>query len=203
MRTLYKQLSDEELARTVAGDDSRAGSVHDAFEEIVDRYCRILTQFAMSRTNCLQDAEDIVQETFLKAFRSIDSFDCKYTLRNWLLTIAYRLIVSSHRKKKPESLSDESENNLPAEQNDLEDNQWLWQQAKRLGGDCFTVLWLRYKHDMSISEISQIMNKSKIMVRVLLHRSRNRLAKSIQSDVDLQEELPWLFSKQLKVNSEQ
>ncbi|MHC4152872.1 MAG: RNA polymerase sigma factor [Planctomycetota bacterium] len=166
-------MTDTQLARSVdCGDQA-------AFDEIVRRYCRPLTLFAVGRIGSVHDAEDIIQETFLRAYQNMDSFNTLYSLKNWLFTIAYRLIVSDYRKKRPKLLSDEAVAQLPAKQPGLQENQWLWQVTQKLGPQAFTALWLRYKQQMSTSEIAQIMNKTKIMVRVLLHRSRIRLAEHI------------------------
>jgi RNA polymerase sigma-70 factor (ECF subfamily) len=109
-------------------------------------------------------------------------------LKNWLFTIAYRLIVSDYRKKRPKLISDEAVAQLPAKQTGLQENQWLWQAARELGPQAFTALWLRYKQQMSTNEIAYVMNKTKIMVRVLLHRSRIRLAEKIAHQPEIAEQ---------------
>jgi len=181
-------MTDKELASTAAcGSDGRA-----AFDEIVRRYCRPLTMFVVSKTGTIQDAEDTVQETFLRAYRNIDSFDREYSLKNWLFTIAYRLIVSDYRKKRPQRLSDEAAAQLAADEPDSQENQWVWEAAREMGMEAFTALWLRYKQDMTTSEIAQVMKKTKIMVRVLLHRSRKRLAKQIADQPKFAEQSQWI-----------
>jgi RNA polymerase sigma-70 factor (ECF subfamily) len=165
--------TDSELARAAA-EGGRA-----EFEEIVRRYCTPLTRFAIGRTGTVQDAEDIVQETFLRAYQNLGSFDGSYSLRNWLFTIAYRLIVSDFRKKRPKRLSSQAATWLEADRVDPQQNQWIWQAAGKLGGEAFTALWLRYKQGMKIREIADVMKRTKTGVRVLLHRARKRLARDI------------------------
>jgi RNA polymerase sigma-70 factor (ECF subfamily) len=182
MQNIFQQMTDTQLARSVdCGDQA-------AFDEIVRRYCQPLTMFAVSRTGSIHDAEDIIQQTFLRAYQNMDSFNTLYSLKNWLFTIAYRLIVSDYRKKRPKLLSDEAVAQLPADQPSLQENQWLWQAAHELGPQAFTALWLRYKQQMSTAEIAQVMNKTKIMVRVLLHRSRIRLAEHIANQPEIAEQ---------------
>jgi len=179
-------MCDEELARTAAGG-GRA-----AFDEIVRRYCQPLTHFAAAKTKTLQDAEDIVQETFLRAYKYSHSFKSKYSLKNWLFTIAYRLIVSEYRKKRPQPLSNKAAVQLEAAEPNLQENQWVWEAAREMGAEAFTALWLRYKQDMTISEIAQVMKKTKISVRVMLHRNRLRLAKKIAHQPDMAEHSQWI-----------
>ena len=179
-------MTDKELARGAACG-GRA-----EFDEIVRRYCRPLTMFAISKTGTLQDAEDIVQETFLRAYQNINSFDSEYSFENWLFTIAYRIIVSGYRKKRPQQLSDKAAVQLVADEPDRQEDQWVWEAAREMGIEAFTALWLRYKQDMTTSEIAQVMKKTKIMVRVLLHRSRIRLAKQIADQPEIAEQSQWI-----------
>jgi RNA polymerase sigma-70 factor, ECF subfamily len=171
-------MTEDELGRHAAAGGQAA------FEEIVRRYSRPLAEFAAGRTVSWQDAEDIVQETFLRAYLNLSSFNPVRSLRNWLFTIAYRLMVSSWRRKKTVRLSDEAAALLqgpdPVESTE-EEAQQLWDAARTIGIDAYTVLWLRYRQDLSVDEIAQVMQKSSIGVRVLLHRTRKRLADSLET----------------------
>jgi len=189
MGNLLLQMTDKELARAAACGDRVV------FDEIVRRYCRPLTIFAAAKTGTVQDAEDIVQETFLRAFKNINSFNSVYSLKSWLFTIAYRLIVSNYRKRKPQRLSAEAADQLIAVEPDSQQSQWVWQTARELGTDAFTALWLRYKQEMNTSEIAAVMKKTKIMVRVLLHRSRKQLAKKIAAQPDIAEHSHWIRNR--------
>lgn len=166
---------DHELARSAANGDRAA------FDSIVRRYGRALTDFAANKTTTVQDAEDIVQETFIRAFVNIKTFDPRFSLKNWLFTIAYRLIVSSYRKKRPKQLDSRLCNAMIDPRSDDAPMDWLWKLTESMGRDTHTILWLRYKQQMEISEIARIMNKSKISVRVLLHRARRKLADRISA----------------------
>jgi len=172
-------MSEEELGRQAALGGQAA------FEEIVRRYSRPLAEFAAGRTVSWQDAEDIVQETFLRAYLNLSSFNPVRSLRNWLFTIAYRLMVSSWRKKKTLRLSDEAAALLQGPETDesiAEDAAEVWGAARTIGTDAYTVLWLRYRQEMSVDEIAQVMQKTSIGVRVLLHRTRKRLADTLETN---------------------
>ncbi|MBN2374833.1 MAG: sigma-70 family RNA polymerase sigma factor [Sedimentisphaerales bacterium] len=183
------QMTDKELARTAACGDRVV------FDEIVRRYCQPLTVFAAAKTDTVQDAEDIVQETFLRALQNINSFNSLYSLKSWLFTIAYRLIVSNYRKRKPQRLSAETAAQLATDESGTQQSQWIWQTARELGTEAFTALWLRYKQEMNTSEIAAVMKKTKIMVRVLLHRSRKQLAKKIAEQPDIPEHAQWIRNR--------
>ncbi len=167
----YISKADEELAR-LAAEGERAG-----FTEVVRRYSRPLLLFAWGRMGSYDQAEDIVQETFMRAYAAIASFDSGYSLKNWLFTIAYRQIVSAYRKKKPDSLSEQAVGKLSAPIKD--DSEWLWEVVGLLGPETHSVLWLRYKEGMTTAEIAGVMKKTRVSVRVLLHRSRKRLEREL------------------------
>jgi len=169
---------------------------HGAFNEVVRRYARLLAEFAAARTATYQDAEDAVQETFLLAYRHLQSFDERYPLKNWLFTIVYRQLVSSYRKKQPGRLSEEVMQQLATTQPPTLPHEWLWDAARMMGADMFTVLWLKYKQEMPIAEIAAIMKKSQTAVRVLLHRARKRLAREIaECPPETAEQLNWNFRR--------
>ena len=167
--------SDPELARRAAAGDRAA------FEKIVRRYSRPLADYAAGKTQTVQDAEDVVQETFMRAFVNLKSFDAQYSMKNRLFTISYRLIISGYRKKRPIPLDASAFLSIAEKTDDTPQIDWLWELAGEMGTDVYTVLWLRYKQSMEISEIARVMKKTTIGVRVLLHRSRRRLAERIET----------------------
>jgi RNA polymerase sigma-70 factor (ECF subfamily) len=79
----------------------KAGS-KEAMEKIVERYGNQIFTFGLKMCAHLQDAEDIVQETFLSAFRYLDSFREETKLKNWLFKIAARACLRKRRKKQCE-----------------------------------------------------------------------------------------------------
>ena len=79
----------------------KAGSM-EAMEKIVERYEKRIFTFGLKMCGHLQDAEDIVQETFLNAFRYLGRFREETKLKNWLFRIASRACIRKRRKKKCE-----------------------------------------------------------------------------------------------------
>lgn len=172
------QRTDEELAR-----EARAGSRR-SFEELALRYKRRLFVYLRPRLGSDQDAEDMVQETFLKLFRNIESYDPAFRFSTWLYTAANRLAISSYRKKKiaavplnPEDAGGvaDPKAGTAGEPGSTE----LWDAARTLGGGQFRALWLRYGEDMDVEEIAAALGKSRLAVRLLLHRARTNLMKRV------------------------
>src|SRR5690349_1662408 len=81
--TVLRQ-SDLELARRAAGGD------RSAFHAVVDRHAQSLFRLARGMVSSRQDAEDIVQETFVEALKCIGSFDGRSSLMTWLTRILFR-----------------------------------------------------------------------------------------------------------------
>jgi len=89
-----KSDEERELVRRVAGGDE------DAFAVIVDRYSRLIYNVAYRCASCREDAADIAQETFLKAWRSISSFRGECALSTWLCRITLNCACDHARGAK-------------------------------------------------------------------------------------------------------
>lgn len=169
-----KQLSDEELA-----GETRAGSRR-CFDELVHRYGKRLFYFLRTRVPTDQDGEDLVQDTFIKAYSNIHRFDDQYKFSTWLYTTASRLAISHYRKNRDrdhhEELGDPAVH-YPEPGIEQDDYDNMWTAARSLKPQQYQALWLRYMEDLSVKEIADVMNKSKLNVRVLLHRARSNLVK--------------------------
>lgn len=74
-----------------------AGEI-EAFAELVVRYEKLVFSFLLARLQNMQEVEDIVQETFIKAYRHLASFDCDRRFAAWLVTIARNLMIDSCRR---------------------------------------------------------------------------------------------------------
>jgi len=167
--------TDEELAR-----EARAGSRR-SFEELANRYKRRLFAYLRPRLGSDQDAEDAVQDTFLKLYRNIGSYDPAYRFSTWLYTSANRLAIDSFRRGRAARtvLVSDRGGDIPdpaAAGEGEPGGSGLWDAARTLGESRFRVLWLRYGEDMTIEEIAAVLGRTQLAVRVLLHRARTGLA---------------------------
>jgi RNA polymerase sigma-70 factor (ECF subfamily) len=164
------------LVRAAAGGNVRA------FEQLVHLHHRRVLNFVYQMTRHMQDAEDLTQQTFVKAFQHIHRVDAARPIINWLLTIARRTALNHFRSARkwefmPAELpSDEPSPARQLEQQERSDN--LWARARRvLSRREFEVLWLRFGEDMSTEDTARIAGLTKIHVKVLVHRARQHLLK--------------------------
>ena len=172
-------MSSEELARR-AQQGCRA-----SFAALIHRYAPRLQAFLRRRTGDHHDAEDLVQDTFVKAYQNLGRYRTHRRFSTWLFTIASREAVSHHRRWRP-SLSPPEVSVVTPETiaEDRERSEGIWSQAAALPEGQYRALWLRYAEDMSVKEIARALGKSTVCVKVLLYRARRALADQWNERVD-------------------
>jgi RNA polymerase sigma-70 factor, ECF subfamily len=173
--------TDEELARQAGAGSSRS------FEELANRYKRRLFAYLRPRLGSDQDAEDAVQDTFLKLYRNIGSYDPSFRFSTWLYTSANRLAIDAFRKgaaartMRAMGRIDDLPDPAAGDKNES-GGSGLWDAARTLGESRFRVLWLRYGEEMTIEEIAAVLGRTQMGVRMLLHRARTGLAGKLGPD---------------------
>lgn len=168
--------ADAEIVRAAIAGDARA------FEQIVRAHQRRVFHFLLQMTHQREDAEDLTQQTFIKAHRHLDRVDAGRPITNWLLTIARRTALNHFRSaKKWESLPPDFAGTglSPADCAEGRDHaDQLWARARRiLSQREFEALWLRFAEDRSVEETADILGLTRIHVKVLVHRARQHLLK--------------------------
>jgi RNA polymerase sigma-70 factor, ECF subfamily len=165
-----------EVVRAAAAGNARA------FDQLVQTHHRRVLYYLCNMVRHRQDAEDLTQQTFLKAYHHLGTFDCARPLINWLLTIARRTALNHFRDhKKWEHMPADVVSDAPSPARQLEHQdhaQSLWDRARRiLAPREFEVLWLRFSEEMSTKETARIMDLTQIHIKVLVHRARQQLLK--------------------------
>ena len=155
---------------------AKRGSV-DAFTELVGTYREGLFRFLLSRCASYADAEDVLQDTLVNAYRYITSYKPQWRFSTWLYRIAIRN-ASRIRNDGVAGIDDlQDEGNDPlAHCIAASERDNLWQAAKRsLSDEVFAAMWLRYVEDMSIRDIAAVLERSSSWTKVNLHRGRRVL----------------------------
>ena len=172
----------EEVRPEILAERSQAGCL-ESFEQLVSYYESQIFNFHCQFTSNRHDAEDLTQETFLRAYRSLPRYKPSLSFATWLFTIARRSAASHCRSSiRTEAPPIEAETDLEDPATLLErkdDHQSLWSVVRTLKPKQSEALWLRYSKGFSIAETARIMNTNQIQVRVLLHRARARLSKML------------------------
>ena len=164
--------------------ECQAGS-QDAFALLVAQFHERVYNFLLAMTGRPQDAEDLTQETFLKAWQAISRFDPRFSFSAWIFTIAKRTSFNHFRSYRPSvELSAAPEPTDGSDPSSVlsqdEDREELWRLARTLEPKHYQVLWLRYGEGFSVEELAKIAGVYPIYARVLLHRARGQLAKLLE-----------------------
>ncbi|RYD21169.1 MAG: RNA polymerase sigma factor [Verrucomicrobiaceae bacterium] len=155
---------------------ARQGSTA-AFGELVHRYHGRVFGFLLTLTRHRQDAEDLTQETFLRAWNKLHRFDPAQPLLPWLFTLARRQSIAALRKRRP--LPEELP--FPAETENTPPVSWIWECArKELSAEVYSAVWLHYAEELSMRQVADVLGKREGAVKVMLHRARKSLAESIR-----------------------
>lgn len=153
-----------------------------AFSELVKKYQNVVFSIALKILRNREDAEEIAQETFIKAYRSIHTFQGKSKFSTWLFRITYNTCITEVRKKRfPTSSIDQVQVNEVGEEGNFGEFQeedrakYLEMALKELAEDDYMLIILYYYQEQSVADISQVTGLSESNIKVKLHRARNKL----------------------------
>ncbi len=171
-------------------DALRAGD-RSEFSRLVETYSGVIYRLALRMLENPQDAEDVLQETFIKAFRGLANFDGRSSISTWLYRIATNEALMHLRKNKYtftsiEQPDDSSEASEPMQIVDWcclpeqelisgEARQVLDQSVKQLPESLRLVFLLREIEGLSTEETGQVLSLSETAVKTRLSRARLRL----------------------------
>ena len=174
-----ESLDDNELvARTLNGDVR-------SYEELVRRYERLVGRVLYSYARREISVEDLVQETFLRAYDRLETFNPDYRFKTWLLAIANNLGVDTLRRRR-ETVEFNPETHAGSGQGPeaeaLEaDRSRSVQGAIATLPEAYSVpVVLRYSEGLSYAEIAEILDITIPAVKSRLFRARNMLAERLE-----------------------
>jgi RNA polymerase sigma-70 factor, ECF subfamily len=178
-------LTDEQLAlRAQSGCTA-------SFEQLVRNYQVPLLRFLQKRCRTKEDAEDVLQNSFLQAYRAIGRYDATWPFRTWIYTLTHRLAIS-HARKTPPKFDTHTMQALaatpatPSDTIEREESQHnIWHTARAvLTEEQFTAIFLQYIEEMPTQQIAAVLNRTWVSTKTLLHRARKKLLVHLQSEND-------------------
>ncbi|MFY0653536.1 MAG: RNA polymerase sigma factor [Cyclobacteriaceae bacterium] len=170
--------TEEELIEKILGGEWRN------FAILVEKYQAKVYSYVFYLMHTREDAEEVVQDTFMKAYRSLHQFRGDASFSTWLIRIAHHNCLSRFRRKVPDRVSldnvyDDSfsgQETDPSQELDLNDRKKILARAlERLKPEERSVVTMYYFNELSISEVSKVTDLSVSNVKVTLHRSRGKL----------------------------
>jgi len=184
---MQSKLSDIALIeQTLAGNQA-------AYADLVKRHQRFVFTLAMRFSKNREDAEEIAQDCFIKAYRSLSSFQRQSKFSTWLYSIVYTTAMTFLRKKRvdTDSIDDESvyvqlENHSGYDSNSAENRSrsyYLNQAIAQLLPDDAAIITLFYMGEQSLDEIGQALGIDPNTVKVKLFRARQRLKEKLERNL--------------------
>lgn len=169
----------EIISRVLRGEQS-------LYADLVKRYQNFVFTITLRYTTSREDAEEIAQDVFVKAYRSLADFRGESRFSTWLYTIVTTTCITFLRKKKLDvhsldnekvfEVADSMDSGFGANQVEQKSRTQMVNEAIRLlSPDDAKLITLFYKGEQSLEEIGHIMGLEPNTVKVRLHRARHRL----------------------------
>lgn len=176
------------IAQAVAGDE-------DAFRRIVDRHGRAIYQLAYRITGRREDAEDVVQDTFIRAYRQLASFESRSNVSTWLHRIGVNCAIDLVRRRKPletmeapEDLDRRAANLSGPSPVDLvragEITRRIEQAMDDLSAKERAAFAMRHFHDCSIDEIANALGLKTDATKHAVFRAVKKMRAALRPFVD-------------------
>lgn len=150
-----------------------------AYRQLVEKYQLPVRRFFLSHTGDEPLSDDLAQETFIKAWTNIASFQGLAAFSTWLYRIAYRTLCDYYRSVKPTEEIDEREIGelYQEEQPDLGARYDFQEALQLLNPDERSCILLFYQDDLSIAKISAITSLPQGTIKSHLSRAKTKMAK--------------------------
>ncbi len=171
------------VQRALRGDEA-------AFQLIVDEHREAVFRLAYLLLGDADDAEDLAQETFIRALRYLHRYDPERALRPWLLSIAANLARNRRRSLgRYWAALQRLAGQFPAESTTPEsystqafEADALWRAVRGLNGAEQEIIYLRYFLELSVAETAEALGVQPGTVKSRLHRALKRLREVIERD---------------------
>jgi len=178
-------LPDNELIPLVLKGDQQA------YKVLVDRYQSYIFTLVLRLMPSREDAEEVAQDVFVKAYRSLADFKGGSKFSTWLYTIAHNTGITYLRKKKQKILSIDDKSaftQLENQESDFKSNKvedksrkaMVNRAIEMLSPEDAQIITLFYKGDQSLDEIAAIMGLETNTVKVRLFRARQKLKEKME-----------------------
>jgi len=178
-----KVISDQEYIDRVLKGDSNA------FSYLINKYKNMVYTLVVKIVKSHEDAEEVAQDSFIKAYQKLDSFKGQSKFSTWLYTIAYRNALTKVRKKSLETtdidsyVMDNHKGGHDFSQEEAikggEQRKYVKRAIDNLGETDALLITLFYLHENSIEEIQEITEMSQSNVKVRLFRARKKLSNEL------------------------
>jgi RNA polymerase sigma-70 factor (ECF subfamily) len=161
------------VARVLKGDKQE-------YALLVEEYKAPIYNLAYRITGNLGDAEDLTQETFIRAYQHLWRYDTRKKLFSWLYTIAYNLIKNHYKRNKKNNISEELSayslaDNSPSPEAKVIETQEITACLLRLEYELRALLIMKYQQGLTFEEIAAVTGKSVSAIKMTIYRGLEKL----------------------------
>ncbi|MCX6909832.1 MAG: RNA polymerase sigma factor [Verrucomicrobia bacterium] len=193
---MYRQVAMEQPER---GDTARPEAAHaaadratvelvlagdtEAFAALVERHQSAVYTHMLRMVRRPEDAMDLTQESFVKAFKYMAHYNPRWAFKTWLMTIATNTAINFIQKRRLQTVSFEEVGEPvapPARNHAKELEPALLAALARLPEKARAMFNLRYQEELSLAEIGAMLGESLVNVKVTLHRARRFLKAELE-----------------------
>ena len=162
-----------------------------AYAQIIKQHQRFVFTLALRFSKCREDAEEIAQDSFIKALRALPTFKQNSKFTTWLSSIVYTTSMTFLRKKRLDTTSIDDETIVIQLEGQVSDHavidvehkskmQFVNLAISQLAPLDAAIITLFYQGEQSLEEIGQALGMESNTVKVKLHRARHRLKERIE-----------------------
>lgn len=169
------------VARALEGDDT-------AFEYLFDRYRDAIRRLFVQRLGGVNDADDLLQETFIKVYINLHRYRAEYTFGQWVYTIARNTFIDYMRRRQEDLSIDERfaapASNAPTPEEsfiNLQQRNQIEHYLERLSPRYRKLIVMRFFDEYSYEEIAAKLSLPLGTVKTQIHRARERMCRMIAS----------------------
>ncbi|MBC3847057.1 sigma-70 family RNA polymerase sigma factor [Winogradskyella echinorum] len=172
-----------------------------AYAQLVDRYKDLVYTLAIRMLKHKEEAEEVAQDTFIKVFKSLGKFKGDSKFSTWIYKVTYNTCLDRIKKNKKHfndvAIDEYTFNKLDTIDNALdniikeEKSTLIKQCINKLPEDSSALLTLFYFEELSLDEISKIINLEANTVKVKLFRARKKLAVILEQYLQPQNSLNY------------
>lgn len=163
----------------------------DQYSLLVKRHQRFVFTLALRFAKNREDAEEIAQDCFIKAYKALGTFKQTSKFSTWLYTITYTTAMTFLRKKQLDTLSISDDQTFIQLENHtsgfmangyekIDSYKFLNQAITQLATDDAAIITLFYQGEQSLEEIGITLGMASNTIKVKLHRARQRLKEKLQ-----------------------
>jgi RNA polymerase sigma-70 factor (ECF subfamily) len=181
---MTNQIDQFYIAKVINGDTN-------AFASLVDMYKNMVFSLAFKMTKNREEAEEISQDTFIKAYKNLSKFKGDSKFSTWLYRIAYHTSLDTIKKNKNNKtfeINDITFNQIKATETILEGIER--KERAKIMETCLhklheerTIIWMFYYDELSLKEIMEVTSLSEANLKVKLHRARKKLLTIVEENV--------------------